>query len=45
MRALASSYFISTLLGFRRCGAVELIDQVGAPINTGLPCKPHIRRD
>jgi hypothetical protein len=26
-------------------GAVDLIDQGGAPINTGLPCKPHIRRD
>jgi hypothetical protein len=45
MRALASSYFISTMLRFRRIGAIESIDQGGAPITTGLPCKPHIRRD
>ncbi|MFY9626589.1 MAG: hypothetical protein WAK03_00345, partial [Methylocystis sp.] len=46
MRALASSYFfISTFLRFCPCGAVDLIDQGGALINTGLPCKPHIRRD
>ena len=45
MRALASSYFILTLLRFLHCGAVESIDQGGAPINAGLPCKPHIRRD
>jgi hypothetical protein len=45
MRALASSYFISTLVGFCHFSAVDLIDQGGAPINTGLPCKPHIRRD
>jgi hypothetical protein len=45
MRALASSYFISTRLRFRRIGAIESIDQGGAPITTGLPCKPHIRRD
>jgi hypothetical protein len=45
MRALASSYFISRLPGLCHCGAVDLIDQGGAPINTGLPCKPHVRRD
>jgi len=37
MRALASSYFfISTLLGFCHCGAVDLIDQGGAPIQLVL---------
>ncbi len=45
MRALVSSYFISTLLGFCHYVAVDRIDQGGAPINAGLPCKPHIRRD
>src|ERR1019366_1836731 len=46
MRALASSYFfISTFLGVCHYGAVDLIDQGGALITTGLPCKPHIRRD
>ena len=43
---LASSYFfISMFLRFCPYGAVDLIDQGGALINTGLPCKPHIRRD
>ncbi len=43
MRALASNYFfISTLLGFCQRGTVDLIDQGGALINTGLPCKPHM---
>ena len=27
------------------CSSVVSIDQGGAPINTGLPAKPHIRRD
>jgi hypothetical protein len=46
MRALASSYFIpNSRLILSNCSSVVSIDQGGAPINTGLPAKPHIRRD
>jgi hypothetical protein len=44
MRALASSYFISTLLEFWHYGAVDLIDQGGAPIffETEDPFEPAL---